>query len=274
MPEADTTVVYGKDHESPSEIYCRKTEGSDIAFGISEGITTKANEDCLGISVSGDETLLAIADGHWGREASELAVDKTMDMFRLMPRPAKENEIRARFYALFEQINQELFEMAMQHPGALAPETTLIVCQLKDFKSEKYLYWSSFGDSYLLLLRNNKLIQLNTLNAYWLGMLSRISETSLTRQLTLKGIFGESRYIGIVDGLETGIEKLQSGDLVLLCTDGLVGSDEGVPEIVETTITTILTSPAHLENKVTNLIQSALDRSEIDNLSCILAQID
>ena len=83
MPEADTTVVYGKDHESPGEIYCRKTEGSDIAFGISEGITTKANEDCLGISVSGDETLLAIADGHWGREASELAVDKTIDMFRL-----------------------------------------------------------------------------------------------------------------------------------------------------------------------------------------------
>jgi serine/threonine protein phosphatase PrpC len=105
-------------------------------------------------------------------------------------------------------------------------------------------------------------------------MLSRMSETSLTRQLTLKGIFGESRYIGVADGLETGVEKLQSGDLILLCTDGLAGSDEGVPENVETTFTTILTSPAHLENKVTNLIQSSLDRSEIDNISCILAQLD
>ena len=274
MPEANTTVVYGKDHEFPAAIYCRKLEDSDIAFGISEGITTKANEDCLGISIAGDETLLAVSDGHWGREASELAINKTMEMFRLMPRPAKENEIRARFYALFEQINQELFEIATKHPGALAPETTLIVCQLKNFGSEKYLYWSSFGDSYLLLLRDNKLIQLNSLNAYWLGMLSRMSETSLTRQLNLKGIFGESRYIGVADGLETGIEKLHSGDMVLLCTDGLVGSDEGIPESVETTITTILTSPDHLENKVRTLIQSTLDRPETDNISCILAQID
>ena len=274
MPEANTIAVYGKEHESPNEIHCQTIEDLNIAFGISEGVTTKANEDCLGISVLGDEILLAIADGHWGREASELAVDKTMEMFRLMPRPAKENEIRARFYALFEQINQELFEMAMEHPGALAPETTLIVCQLRDLESEKYLYWSSFGDSYLLLLRDNKLIQLNSLNAYWLGMLSRMSETSLTRQLNLKGIFGESLYIGVADGLETGIEKLQSGDMILLCTDGLIGSDEGIPEIVETTITAILTSPDLLETKVRNLIQSALDRLEIDNVSCILAQID
>jgi serine/threonine protein phosphatase PrpC len=274
MPQANTIVVYGKDYESPTEIYCRKIEDSDIAFGISEGITTKANEDCLGISTAGDETLLAIADGHWGREASELAVDKTMEMFRLMPRPAKENEIRARFYALFEQINQELFEMAMEHPGALAPETTLIVCQLRELDSEKYLYWSSFGDSYLLLIRDNKLIQLNSLNAYWLGMLSRMSESNRSRQLSLKSLFGESRYIGVADGLETGIEKLQAGDLVLLCTDGLIGSDESIPEAVETIITTILTSPDHLENKVRNLIQSALDRPETDNISCILAQID
>ncbi|HET9907414.1 MAG TPA: hypothetical protein VFQ23_12250, partial [Anaerolineales bacterium] len=191
-----------------------------------------------------------------------------------MPRPAKENEIRARFYALFEQINQQLFEMATEHPGALAPETTLIVCQLREFESNKYLYWSSFGDSYLLLLRDNKLIQLNTLNAYWLGMLSRMSETSLTRQLTLKGLFGESTYIGVADGLETGIEKLQSGDMIILCTDGLIGSDQGIPEGVEMAFTAILTGLERPENKVKNLLQSALDRFEIDNISCILLQID
>jgi protein phosphatase len=274
MPEANTIVVYGKDHESPNEMYCRRMEDSDIAFGISEGITTKANEDCLGISISGDEMLLAIADGHWGREASELAINKTIDMFRSMLRPAKENEIRARFYALFEQINQELFEMAMEHPGALAPETTLIVCQLKEFESEKYLYWSSFGDSYLLLLRGNKLIQLNSLNAYWLGMLSRMAGTSQNKQLTLRGSFGESRYIGVADGLETGVEKLQPGDRILLCTDGLIGSEEGVPESVSHSIKAILSTHTSSRNKVMNLIQSALDRRERDNVSCILAQID
>ena len=274
MSESKNIVIYGKDREFPNEIHYQSIEDLGVAFGISEGVTTKANEDCLGISTSGDEMLLAIADGHWGREASELAVDKTMEMLRLMPRPAKENEIRARFYALFEQINQELFVMGMAHPGALAPETTLIVCQLKEFESEKYLYWSSFGDSFLFVFRNNRLIQVNTLKAYWLGMLSRMSDISKNRQLALKSLFGESRYIGVVDGLETGIEKLQSGDMILLCTDGLIGSDEGVPESVEKNITTILDNPDLLENKVRDLIQSALDRHERDNVSCILAQID
>lgn len=274
MSKSKTIVIYGNNHESPNEIYCQIIENLNIALGISEGITTKPNEDCLGVSISGDEILLAIADGHWGKEASELAINKTMEMFGLMLRSAKENETRARFYALFEQINQELFEMAMEHPGALAPETTLIVCQLREFESEKYLFWSSFGDSYLLLLRDNELIQLNELNAYWLGMLSRMSETSMTRQLTFKSLFGESRYIGVADGLETGIEKLQPGDTVLLCTDGLIGSDTGVPKSVGQDIKTILSTSLSLRDKVMNLIQSALDRGEQDNVSCILAQID
>jgi len=274
MTESNSVVIYGRHHESPNEIHCQTFEKSNIAFGISEGITTKANEDCLGVSASGDEILMAIADGHWGREASELSINKAMEMFRSVIRPAQENEIRARFYALFEQINQELFEMAMEHPGAFAPETTLIVCQLKDFESEKYLYWSSFGDSYLFIFRNSRLIQVNSLNAYWLGILSRMSGTSRVRQLILKGSFGDARYIGVADGLETGIEKLQSGDMILLCTDGLIGSDEGVPESVEQNITTILDNPDPLENKVRNLIQSALDSRERDNVSCILTRIN
>ena len=164
--------------------------------------------------------------------------------------------------------------MGMAHPGALAPETTLIVCQLKEIQSERYLYWSSFGDSFLFIFRNNRLIQVNSLNAYWLGMLSRMSESNKLRQLTLKSLFGESRYIGVADGLETGIEKLHSGDMILLCTDGLIGSDESVPEFVDKNIRTILVTTAPLENQVRNLIKSALDRGETDNISCILAQID
>ncbi len=105
-------------------------------------------------------------------------------------------------------------------------------------------------------------------------MLSRMSEDREERQLTLKSLFGESRYIGVADGLETGIEKLQSGDILLLCTDGLIGSDERIPESVGEQIRTILTSVDSLENKVSNLIESALDRGERDNVSCILAQIE
>jgi serine/threonine protein phosphatase PrpC len=130
------------------------------------------------------------------------------------------------------------------------------------------------GDSFLFLFRGDELIQLNSLNAYWLGMLSRLSENSQTRQLVLKSLFGESKYMGVADGLETGIEKLQPGDMIFLCTDGLIGSDERVPEPVSRKIQTILNSIASLESKASELIQSALDRGEKDNVTCVVAQID
>ena len=274
MSEPSNIVIYGRDYEAANEIHCQVIANSRLGFGMSAGTTSKANEDCLGVSILEDDVLLAIADGHWGRDASELAIQKAMDMFRSTDRLPRENEIRARFYALFEQINVELFETAMANPGASAPETTLIVCHLKEILSEKYLYWSSFGDSFLFVFRRDELIQLNSLNAYWLGMLSRLSESSQTRQLVLKSLFGESRYVGVADGLETGIEKLQAGDVILLCTDGLIGSDEEVPEPVRRKIQNILNSIAPLESKISELIRSALDRGEKDNVACIVLQVD
>jgi serine/threonine protein phosphatase PrpC len=273
MSEPNTVIIYGKDYEAANEIHCQVMVDTGIGFGISVGTTSKSNEDCLGISILEEDILLAIADGHWGRDASELAIQKAMDMFHSTDRLPRENEIRARFYALFEQINRELFEKAMANPGASAPETTLIVCHVKEILSEKYLYWSSFGDSFLFVFRRNELIQLNSLNAYWLGMLSRLSENSQTRQLVLKSLFGESRYVGVADGLETGIKKLQPGDMIVLCTDGMIGSDEEVPESVSQKIKTILNSIAPLEDKINKLIRSALDRGEKDNVACIVFQV-
>jgi serine/threonine protein phosphatase PrpC len=272
MSDPNTIAIYGRDHEVPNEIHCQVTANPGMGLGMSVGTVSKANEDCVGISTLKNDALLAVADGHWGSGASELAIQKTMDMFRSTERLPQENEIRARFYALFEQINRELFEMAMVNPGAPAPETTLIVCHLREIRSGKYLYWSSFGDSFLFILRKGELIQLNSLNAYWLGMLSRLSESSQTRKLVLKSLFGESRYVGVADGLETGIEKLQPGDIIFLCTDGLIGSDEIVPDSVNQKIQAVLNSEAPVQSKINELIKSALDRGEQDNVGCIVVQ--
>ena len=153
MSEPNVVVIYGRDNEVPNEIHCQVLENSKTGLGSSEGTTSKPNEDCLGIAILGNDLLLAIADGHWGRGASELAIQKATAMFHSPDMLPTENEIRARFYALFEQINQELFEKALEVPGASAPETTLIVCHLTEIQSEKYLYWSSFGDSFLFVFR-------------------------------------------------------------------------------------------------------------------------
>lgn len=264
-------TIFGRDHESKGEIYSQALESARIALGTSVGVTSKPNEDCAGVSVSESEMVLAIADGHWGRDASEIAISKAVDLIRADSRPSKDSETRARLFALFEQVNTELYEIATSAPGAPASETTLIVCHVKEAHTGKYLYWSSFGDSFLFLLRNGELKQLNSLNSFWLGYLSKLSEKADTKSILMRFLFSESHYVGVPSGLETGIEKLEAGDTVFLCTDGLIGSDrEPEPSILEG-IKEILVSDLPIASKVEQIIASALARGEEDNISCVMA---
>jgi PPM family protein phosphatase len=273
MNDSIQEIVYGKQFETPNDIYCQTIPDSGIGFGISVGTIAKANEDCVGVSILGKEIILTIADGHWGKEASELAVTKAVEMLDRQNRFPKDNETRARLYALFEQINTNLFQMAMVNPGSPASETSLIVCYLRETPTGKYLFWSSFGDSYLFILNNGVLKQLNSLNPFWLGMLSKLSENAETKAISLKYLSGESRYVGVSAGLETGIEKLDPGEVVFLCTDGLIGSDDGVPESIADNIKSILSTNSTSDAKAHELIKSALMRGEKDNISCIVAHI-
>lgn len=264
--------VLGRNHQSRGEFYVQSLPSSNAAFGTSSGVTSKPNEDALGVAAWGPEMILAIADGHWGRDASEMAVSKAVDLLGEDLRPSKDSETRARLFALFEQVNNDLYDLAVSGPGASIPETTLIVCHIKETDSGKYLYWSSFGDSYLFLLREAQLKQLNSLNPFWLGYLSKLSEKADSRSILMRFLADEARYVGVASGLETGVEKLAPGDMIFLCTDGLVGSDRQPEQAILKEIVELLTCALSLELKIERLIASALARGEEDNITCVLAE--
>jgi serine/threonine protein phosphatase PrpC len=273
MSVSTKITVLGRDHEARNEIHMQAHPSSKLCFGTSSGVTSKSNEDALGVATRGPETILAIADGHWGRDASEMAVMKAVELLGEELRPSKDSETRARLFALFEQINNDLYDLAVSTPGAPTPETTLIVCHIKETASGNYLYWSSFGDSYLFLLREARLKQLNSLNPFWLGYLSKLSEKADTRSILMRFLSDEARYVGVASGLETGIEVLRPGDMIFLCTDGLVGSDTQPGQTILNEITELLTCDLSMELKVERLLSSALARREEDNISCVLAEI-
>lgn len=273
MDDSTKVTIFGKDHESRGEIYSEALEPLNIALGTSVGVTSKPNEDCIGVSMFDTERVLAIADGHWGRDASEIAVTKALDLLGADGHPSRDSETRARLFSLFEQVNTELYEMATSAPGAPVSETTLIVCHIKEAPSGKYLYWSSFGDSYLFLLRNGELKQLNSLNPFWLGYLSKLSENADSKATLMRFLFDEARYVGVASGLETGIEKLDQGDIVFLCTDGLIGSDHEPEPSILAGLRNVLIGDLSLQMKVETIIASALARGEADNISCVVALI-
>ena len=266
-------IIFGRDHESKGEIYTQSFLSPNVALGTSVGAIDKPNEDAAGMAISLPKIVLGIADGHWGRDASELAISKAMSLLDQESTPSgeKETKIQVPLYDLFEQINTELFYSAKS--ATATPETTLIVCQILESEPGKLMFWASFGDSYLFLLRGEQLVQLNTLNPRWLGYLSKSSENEGTRSLLVRAPSDEIRFVGVAGGLQTGNKKLTSGDIIFLCTDGLVGSNSEPDPTVLYTIRDLLRSDLPLYARVEKIIASALDRGEIDNISCLAALI-
>lgn len=273
MEKAAQIKIFGREHEARGQEYVQNLENLGIALGTSVGSLAKPNEDCIGVSALGSERILAIADGHWGRDASEIGVSKAVELLRENGRPSKDSETRARLFALFDQVNTELYQLATSAPGAPASETTLVVCHVKQAPLRRYLYWASFGDSYLFLLRNNALKQINSLNPFWLGYLSKLSENAQTKSILMRFLSDEARYVGVASGLETGIESVEPGDIVFLCTDGLIGSDVRPEPSILDAICRILASDLPPVEKVEQMIASALARGEEDNISCLIAQL-
>lgn len=273
MDNVTKAIVLGRHHESVGKVHVEALEPFQIALGTSVGITAKPNEDAISVSVLGTEMMLAIADGHWGYGASEIAVTSAADLLRPDSPPSRDSETRARLFALYDQVNTRLYEIATSAPGASAAETTLIVCHLKQTASGILLYWASFGDSFLFLFRRGDLVQLNTLQPFWLGYLSKLSETATTYDIRLRYLAEEARYVGVASGLETGIEPLQPGDMLFLCTDGLVGSDRDPEPSILMGFRKIIASDLPATAMVEGMITSALGRGERDNVSCAIARV-
>jgi serine/threonine protein phosphatase PrpC len=273
MEHLQGITILGRDHDAKGEIHLQYLDPLPVALGTSAGTTAKPNEDAAGVSASEKELVLAIADGHWGREAAEIGISKAMGLLSSEMPPVTEDEIRARLFSLFEQVNEQMYDRSASTPGTVTAETTLIVCHIRESEAGKVLYWASFGDSYLFLLRGQMLNQLNSLHPRWLGYLSKLSEKAETRSLLMKYLTDDARYVGVANGLETGVEKLEPGDIVFLCTDGLIGVDRDPNPAQLYGIRMLLMSDLSIVSKVEKAIASALARGEKDNVTCLAALI-
>lgn len=272
--QAHTNVIKGRDHLVLGQVDIVSIPEAQAIVGISVGKAKPFNEDAAAITMSGDDTVIAIADGHWGDEASNLAIDAAASLLQLQTRNAIGNEARARLITLFEYINRSLLKTALEAPGSSVSETTLIVCYIHKNPSGVQLYWASFGDSYLFVQRKGSLQKLNTLKPCWLGALSKLSEQHPSKTLSLKyRNEKEDQYVGVLFGIESGIENLESGSTLLLCTDGLVDSIKTEDDSYIDDIQTIIASSQSIEKKCRRLITVALEAGGKDNITCLIAEV-
>src|SRR3982751_29590 len=205
------------------------------------------NEDRMGYCYTRDSGLFALADrmgGHpEGEVASQLALQTLAALFQRDAKPTLKEPMRFLHEAIIAGHHQ-LLRYATQKALIDTPRTTVVACVLQGNNA----YWAHCGDSRLYLVRGDKLVARTRDHSY-----SELQET-LSHVVPMGERFNRNvlfTCLGspgkpVVDTV--GPLVLQSGDRLLLCSDGLWGTvtdaeiteqlaqntlADAVPELVE-----------------------------------------
>ncbi len=205
------------------------------------------NEDRMGYCYTRDAGLFSLADGMGGHPegevASQLALQTLSALFQRDSRPTLADPIRFLNESIIASHHQ-LLRYATQKSLLDSPRTTIVACLVQG----NAVYWAHCGDSRLYMVRAGKLVARTRDHSYTelqdsLNQIVPMGERFNPNVLfTCLGSPGKP----VVDS--SGPLLLQSGDRMLLCSDGLWGnvSDvaitdqlaqrplaDAVPELVE-----------------------------------------
>ena len=216
-------------------------------FQISRKGGREKNEDRMGYCYTRDSGLFALADGMGGHPegevASQLALQTLAALFQRDAKPQLKDPQRFLLEAIMAGHHQ-LLRYATERGLIDTPRTTVVACVLQGNAA----YWAHCGDSRLYLVRGDKLIARTRDHSYselqdTLSQVVPIGERFNRNVLfTCLGSPGKP----VVDVV--GPLVMQTGDRILLCSDGLWGTvsdaviadqlasksiSDAVPELVE-----------------------------------------
>jgi PPM family protein phosphatase len=216
-------------------------------YQISRKGGREKNEDRMGYCYTRDSGLFALADGMGGHPegevASQLALQTMAALFQRDAKSKLDDPLRFLHDAIIAGHHQ-LLRYATEKALMDTPRTTIVACVLQGNSA----YWAHCGDSRLYLVRDGKLIARTRDHSY-----SELQET-LSHVVPMGEKFNRNvlfTCLGspgkpVVD--TAGPLPLQSGDRILMCSDGLWGSvsdaeiaqqlgaralPDAVPELVE-----------------------------------------
>lgn len=227
--------------------------------GTHVGKVRQNNEDAL--IVIEPETFV-VADGMGGASAGEVASQMLVETVKsfLSRNPAPWDEkILSQAILL---ANDKILNRARLNEEYRGMGTTATILSLDGGKA----YFAHVGDSRLYLLRNNYFAQITEDHSY-VETLVRNGEISHdeARSHPMRNVLTQA--VGAMPELEIDAANfsVQSGDIFLLCTDGLTNmvEDELIAKI-------LLGAP----NPADALIEAALSAGGKDNISVIVAGVD
>lgn len=229
------------------------------------GRKREVNQDYVFVSdkpLGNIPNLLVVADGMGGHKAGDFASRYAVESLKDALKKGTEDGPEAMIKKAIQFANQKLVEASRQDARLEGMGTTLVAATV----IEQTLYFANVGDSRLYLLNNG------------IKQLSR-DHSFVQEMVRLGGINAEdakhhpdkniiTRAVGVGEKLEIDFfeYRLQKGDMILMCTDGLSNmiEDEEILRIVK--------SSRDIVEAVERLIESANENGGQDNIGVILAE--
>jgi serine/threonine protein phosphatase PrpC len=224
------------------------------------------NEYRMGYCYTRDAGLFALADGMGGHPegevASQLALQTLAAMFQRDCKPTLADPLRFLHEAIIAGHHQ-LLRYATQKALIDTPRTTVVACLLQGNAA----YWAHCGDSRLYLVRGEKLIARTRDHSY-----SELQQT-MSQVVPMNDRFNRNvlfTCLGspgkpVVDTV--GPLLMQSGDRLLLCSDGLWGT-------VDDNVITEQLARRDISDAVPELVEQALRNggAKSDNVSVLAVE--
>jgi formylglycine-generating enzyme required for sulfatase activity/serine/threonine protein phosphatase PrpC len=166
--------------------------------------------------------LIIVADGMGGHAAGNVASNMAVQAFNKHVSANYPTDNPADIlYECVIMANNSIKDTIQETPALAGMGCTMVAAILEDGK----LWWVSVGDSHLYILRGKELIKENADHSYG-GFLDRMEaagtpvepEPGLARNMLMSAVTGDE--INEID-VSTAPFELQSGDRVIICSDGM-----------------------------------------------------
>ncbi|MCL6612353.1 MAG: Stp1/IreP family PP2C-type Ser/Thr phosphatase [Peptococcaceae bacterium] len=227
------------------------------------GLVRRQNEDCL--CVIPDLALFAVADGMGGHLAGEVASRMAVESVARQLQSGNRDDTVKSLLEGVRRANSDIYKASRRDGSCRGMGTTLTVAVI----SGGDLVLAHVGDSRAYIIRGDKIHLLTEDHSLVQEM---IRHGGITREQARDHPHRNvlTRALGTEPLVDVDLIsiKLERGDILLLCTDGLYGlvGDEEILELVR--------SAANPDQAVRMLVDEALRRGGSDNISVIVVEVD
>ncbi|MBR4874335.1 MAG: Stp1/IreP family PP2C-type Ser/Thr phosphatase [Clostridia bacterium] len=236
-----------------------------VSSATSVGRIRPSNEDSYFVSPpdKSDMVLAVVADGMGGHNAGEIASGKAVSILKKNVQEGNGENPRDILIRAVEKANREIYEMSIKESKFSGMGTTITACIADDNR----ITAAQVGDSRLYLIREDKITQITKDHSLVEMLLEngRITKEE-AKHHPQKNVI--TRAVGTEKNVEVDMYEFTAnkGDVILLCSDGLVNMVENEE------ILSVIISRDALDSAADKLVDAAENAGGTDNITVVLIE--